>query len=274
MQTQEVLPSARVQMPPIQNNQATEIIENKNIKYFKTTVRGLGFTTILLSVVVFCMSTAEVAIEACRKGGYSDYGGYYDYEAVTHCYPYVSWGAGIWCSVLPFLAGVFGVIAGSKSSSQRKNGLLMGFSTAGAVMSFLLIVIQSSLTVAFRWEVYASTSKYRLQVAIMGTTGLNFILLIISSAYSCCLCKSCCCRQSRKPVEQRVVYVPYNPNQQVNYQPTPGTFNYPQESQTVLVNQQQQLMKNVQPNQQIPGSSPMTCTNPPQYDQLDSKTPL
>ena len=42
MQTQEVLPSARVQMPPIQNNQATEIIENKNTKYFKTTVRGLG----------------------------------------------------------------------------------------------------------------------------------------------------------------------------------------------------------------------------------------
>ena len=46
------------------------------------------------------MSTAEVAIEACRKGGYYGYGGYYDYEAVTHCYPYVSWGAGIWCSVL------------------------------------------------------------------------------------------------------------------------------------------------------------------------------
>ena len=42
MQTEEVLPSARIQIPPIQSTQASEFTENKNTKYFKTTVRGLG----------------------------------------------------------------------------------------------------------------------------------------------------------------------------------------------------------------------------------------
>ena len=42
MQTQEVLPSAQIQIPTIQSTHATEFTEDKNTKYFKTSVQGLG----------------------------------------------------------------------------------------------------------------------------------------------------------------------------------------------------------------------------------------
>jgi len=277
--TQEILPDAKIQMPHNQNESSSSS-ENENAKYFKKTVKGLGITTIVLSVIVFFMSITEVAIKNCRTERVYDYSrhDYYDhYDTTIHCDYYGSWGVGIWCSVLPFLAGVFGVIAGSKSSSQKKNGLLMGFSVAGAVMSFILIFLQSILTVFNRYRYYDTPAKYGLQIAIIATTGINFILLITSSAYSCCLCKSCC-GQSRRPVEQRVIYVPYYPNQQVPNQPTQGTIIYPQGSQTVFPNQQQ-LMTNVQTNQQTLASVPTTYTNqpndvPPQYNQLNPDKPM
>merc|ERR1719376_1500043 len=104
-------------------------------------------------------------------------------------------------------------------------------------MSFLLIVLQSIITTSPIYR-YDSKSKFGLQITIMVITGINMILLIISSAYSCCLCKSCC-RKSVKPVEPQIVFA-YQ-NQQVPNQQTPGTLNHPQESQRVFQNQQQTM---------------------------------
>jgi len=221
--TEEILPSAKIEMPSFQKENAHSSSVNKNTKLFKSTVRGLGFTTIVLSVILFCMSIAEVSIKACRKERVYDYSYeyYYDhYNLTTRCYSNFSLGVGIWCSILPFIAGIFGVLAGSKSSSQCKNGLLIGFSIVGSVMSFVLILLQSDITVNHRWRTAETPAIFRLQIAILCTTGINFILLIISSALSCCLCK-CCCRQSKRPIEHRIVYtyVPGNPNQQVTNQP-------------------------------------------------------
>jgi len=234
--TEDILPSAKIEMPSFQNAQPSPV--NKNTKYFKSTVRGLGFTTIALSVVLFFMSIAEVFIKACRNERVYDYSFHYnydDYNYTIQCYSNTSFGVGIWCSILPFIAGIFGVIAGSKSSSQCKNGLLMGFSIVGACMSFILILLQSILTVSHRWKTIETPAKYGTQIAIMCTAGINFILLVISSACSCCLCKSCC-GQSRRPIEHRIVYtyVSGDPNQQVANQPIPPIF----------LNQQQ-AMRNV-----------------------------
>ena len=65
----------------------------------------LQYTTIVLSVVLFCMSVAEVYIKACRKDRYYDYSYHYnykydDYNITTRCYSNVSFGVGIWCSIL------------------------------------------------------------------------------------------------------------------------------------------------------------------------------
>jgi len=247
---QVVIPSTEVQNHSNQNN------ANKT-KNLKKVVRGLGITTTVLSILVFIISIAEVSIKECYYGSY-----YYE------CYNYTL-GVGIWCSVFPFIAGIFGIVAGSNSSSQKKNGLLMGFSIAGACMSFLLIVLQTLLTIAQGYRYY-SESKFGLQVTIMVVTGINMILLIISSAYSCCLCKSCC-RKSVKPVERQIVFA-YQ-NQQVPNQQTPGSLIYPQESQRVFHNQQQ-TMTSLQPTQQT--SSPVAFTNqhflnqqPQQHGQVD-----
>jgi len=236
---QVVIPSTEVQNHSNQNN------ANKT-KNLKKVVRGLGITTTVLSILVFIISIAEVSIKECYQ-----YGSYY-YE----CYNYTL-GVGIWCSVFPFIAGIFGIVAGSNSSSQKKNGLLMGFSIAGACMSFLLIVLQTLLTTSI--HSHDSESKFGLQVTIMVVTGINMILLIISSAYSCCLCKSCC-RKSVKPVEPQIVFA-YQ-NQQVPNQQTPVFHN------------QQQTMTSFQPTQ--PTSSPVAFTNqhflnqqPQQHGQID-----
>jgi len=226
--TDAIVPNEIIEKPPIQNNNDTSQI-NKYTEYFKKTVRRLGFTTIALSVVLFFMSIAEKAIAACKE----EHRYWYDYDygnLTTVCYPHLSWGVGIWCSILPFIAGICGVLAGSKSSSQKKNGLLIGFSTAGAVMSFVLIVIQSFLTHEYQYYRFEVPAKYELQIVILCTTGVNFVLLIISSAYSCCLCK-CCCRQLRSSVEHRVVYT-YVTHDAKQPLPKPGTVHNPQEMKT------------------------------------------
>ena len=38
--TEDILPSAKIEMPSFQNAQPSSV--NKNTKYFKSTVRGLG----------------------------------------------------------------------------------------------------------------------------------------------------------------------------------------------------------------------------------------
>ena len=40
--TRGSLPFTKLQMPPDQNKDATNYLENENTKYFKKTVRGLG----------------------------------------------------------------------------------------------------------------------------------------------------------------------------------------------------------------------------------------
>ena len=67
-------------------------------------------TTIVLSVIVFFMSIAEVAIETCGEereyDENDDYyidnnSDYYDlYNSTTLCTCHESWGVGIWCSIV------------------------------------------------------------------------------------------------------------------------------------------------------------------------------
>jgi len=229
--TQESLPVEKLQTPSDQNVDAINTLESKNTNYLKKTVRGLGKATIVLSVAVILMSIVEVITVTCHPLPVYDES--YYYYADTGCNTETSWGVGIWCSVVPFLAGVFGVIAGSKSSSQKKNGLLMGFSIVGAIISFVLIVLQTYLYESWMY-MYADYNafKYGLQIAIMSTTGINSILLITSSVYSCCLCIPCC-GQSIKIVEHQIVctYLPYDPNQQVANQPTPDSLKFAQETE-------------------------------------------
>jgi len=278
--TQTILPSTQIQVQTAQNQSQDETssAEDKRIKYLKSTARGLGKTIIVLSVFVFFMSIAEAAIKACI------YDRDYNYETNSYsdilsirCYSYVSWGTGIWCSILPFVAGIFGIIAGSESSSQLKHGLLMGFSIAGTIMSITLIVIQSILTGVYRYETHQTMPKFGLQIAIICLTAINMILLIVSSAYGCCLC---CCGRTRKPVGKHVVYVAYDPNQPIPVQQTLGTYNYPQAGQTVFLNQHQQVMT-IQPNPQVSTSAPLSYTNPsmvnlppPNYNQVNSKVQM
>ena len=59
----------------------------------------MQFTTIALSVVLFFMSIGEKAIAACKE----EHRYWYDYDygnLTTVCYPHLSWGVGIWCSIL------------------------------------------------------------------------------------------------------------------------------------------------------------------------------
>jgi len=199
-------------MTQSENEEASGSSENKHTECLKKIVKVLGKAIILLSTLMFFMSIAEVTIEACKE--INPY--WYDY-LTTVCYPYNLWGAGIWCSIIPFFAGVFGVMAGSESSSHKKIGLLMGFSILGAMMLFVFIFFQSILITIYVWEAKEAPPKYKLQVAILCVASLNIIMLITSTAFSGCLCQSCCPR-SRKSVEQRIVYkyVPNDPNQQVS----------------------------------------------------------
>jgi len=274
--TQTILPSTQIQVQTTQNQSQdnTSAAEAKRIKYL---VQGLGKTIIVLSIFVFFMSVAEVAIKACTYDEYYYDTTYYPNSNLIQCYTHISWGTGIWCSILPFVAGIFGTIVGSESLSQIKNGLLMGFSIAGAIMSFVLIVIQSILTGVYRYETHQTMPKFGLQIAIICLTAINMILLIVSSAYGCCLC---CCGRTRKPVGKHVVYVAYDPNQPIPVQQTLGTYNYPQAGQTVFLNQHQQVMT-IQPNPQVSTSAPLSYTNPsmvnlppPNYNQVNSKVQM
>lgn len=288
---QTTLPNSQIQVEiQPENEDATNLAQEKNIEYFKKIVRNIGKATIILSIFVCLLNIVEFFDETCiREVSHYQYD---DYLTESHQYPYqanayttepdylnhpptytpenddisctnpYTTSAGIWCSVLPFLTGVFGILAGSKSSSsQKKNALLMGFSIVGASALFIVMFYQSVLTELYRLGYAGIDFKYGLKISILCITGINFILLIVSSAYSCCLCKSCC-GQSVKIVEQQVIYVPYDPNQQDSVQQKPVFFNQQQETNVS------------QPNQHVPTVQNPDNIPPPQYDQLNSQTQI
>ena len=73
------------------------LIRSYKFKFYlvRTKKYFLQITTIVLSVIVFFMSVAEVLIKNCSKYNYYDY-----YDLTTRCFYYGSWGVGMWGSVL------------------------------------------------------------------------------------------------------------------------------------------------------------------------------
>merc|ERR1712183_531059 len=119
-------------------------------------------------------------------------------------------GKGIWCSVFPFIAGIFGIVAGKNAKNQAKISLVMGFSIVGAIFSCLLVIIQPIL-LAYNL-IFNHVGFLVVQIIISIVAFVNFILLIITASYSCCLSNSCC-KNGNSVQAPQVVYVPY-PNQQ------------------------------------------------------------
>merc|ERR1712032_281653 len=152
-----------------------------------------------LSLFIFVGGIVEAAMAGryCSQRKYKNYYGhesYYSYD----CYSNRTIGQGIWCSIFPFIAGIFGIVCSSKSATKKQNGLLIGFSVTGAV--FLGIMFISELILLGD----RSRSYRSLQIALASTTGVNLILLIISASYGCCFA---CCYTSNQS-QRHIAYIP------------------------------------------------------------------
>jgi len=87
---------------------------------------------------------------------------------------------GSWCPLVPFTAGILGLILKSNSKSNKLNGVFMGFSIAGALMSIVLISIEISF-LYWNWE-YHENSCPGIFITVCGSALM--ILLVVSSVFA------------------------------------------------------------------------------------------
>jgi len=229
------------------------------VKKLGGVIKGLGIASIVLSLTTLICGIAEVSIRTCRTHYYS-----FGVFPEVSCFFSVSIGQGIWCSVFPLIAGIFGIVAGKSAKSQAKISLVMGFSIVGAIFSSLLVILQPVfLTINLFLGVPAI---FALQIVITVVAFVNFVLLIVTASFSCCLSNSCCGNTST--AAPQIVYIPY-PNQpattivptlslQPGYSQQQPTFNLPQGSS---------------PRQNYSKNAP-TLSAPPKYDNIDKKMPV
>merc|ERR1712032_29944 len=109
-----------------------------------------------LSLFIFVGGIVEAAMAGryCSQRKYKNYYGhesYYPYE----CYSNRTIGQGIWCSIFPFIAGIFGIVCSSKTATRKQNGLLIGFSVTGAVSSAIMLIFEL-IFLDYRFESYRS----------------------------------------------------------------------------------------------------------------------
>jgi len=199
-------PAAQQAQIQIRQLPARKRTQAERIKKISSIVRTLGKTTVVLAVLLLGTGTAEALVVPCEE--VYDYRGYY----VIGCYN-ASIGQAIWCSVIPLIAGIFGISIGSRSTSQQKVGLAMGFNIAGAITTSVLVIIQPIVAELTNNMVNKRNSVlYGLQIFICFVACINLFMLVVSASYTCCLCETCCIKFTTE-ASDRVIYIPYNPNQ-------------------------------------------------------------
>jgi len=244
-------PNMQVSIPN-QNNSLNKV------KKLGGVIKGLGIASVVLSLTTLICGIAEISIRACINDYYSLY---YDHG----CFFAISIKQGIWCSVFPLIAGIFGIVAGKNAKNQAKISLVMGFSIVGAIFSSLLVILQP-IFLTINLDIWVP-AWFALHIVITVVAFVNFVLLIVTASISCCLSNSCCGNMSTAAAPQ-IVYIPH-PNQpattivptlslQAGYSQQQPTFSQPQGSSS-----RQNYSKNAP-----------TLSAPPKYDNIDKKMPV
>lgn len=155
----------------------------------------LGSAEVLLCVLLMSLSCAHFAMSShmCER---EDWRG--NMEKVP-CY-HNTIGEGLWCSLMPLIAGICGIVGSRNNANRTKVCLLLIFSILGAVMMVPLIVITSFGQQRSDWRP-KSTSYVRVYVAMTAFGSLNLLLCIFSATLSCTTTN--CCQQGS------TVYVTY-----------------------------------------------------------------
>jgi len=173
------------------------------------------------------------------------------------------WYGGIWGPVLPFIAGVLGVLLRSIPNSSRVNGFSTGFSIAGCATAIVLIILESLTVRAVSFVLpFGGFQGFGIFIILCGA--VLMVLLFVSSIHG--FLHGGCCSEKKKTDLQPVVYV--YPN---NFQP--GNFGFPQNQQYFVQPNGGNQPANIQmvlPSGNVNGayqpSSPIATTSfPPQY---------
>lgn len=143
----------------------------------KKVVKVFAILEIIISLFTFCCGVVEVSMtgESCH--------GYYS------CNEERSAGQGIWCSIFPFIAGIFGIVASKTYSKKLQIRLLLAFSIVGIIAMLILAILEM---VYLHWR----TGTFRmLQIVLFSAAAVNLFLLIFSSGYGCFL--ACCNKRNQ-----------------------------------------------------------------------------
>lgn len=227
-----------------ENAQENATKERARIRKQKTVVKWLARSELLFSIFCFCGGIAEATMEGCVT-----------YPGSSYCTYQETLGQGIWLSVFPFIAGIFGIYVSSKTATKVQIRLLMGFSIVGSISMIIMTFLEGAMMRSYR------PSPFRtLQILLICVGSVNAILLITSACMSCCLC-SCC--QNRQIND--VMYVAYTPAANYPLQtPQPGMTANPQMVAMAPNPQMMTMAPNSQMMTMAPNSQMMTMAPNPQ----------
>jgi len=117
-------------------------------------------------------------------------------------------GEGIWASIIPLVAGILAIKAAAPGFNKCLLQAHLALAIIGALGQFVLMCIEISFCLGSSWVFRAGPFTAMLAInAILSF--VNFVLLIVSSSYTCLLMPGCCNddEQILQQNQGQVVYV-------------------------------------------------------------------
>jgi len=174
------------------------------------------------------------------------YHDYYDYYCWLN-----SFYAGLYCPIFSIVAAAFAIKIGNSNATAKTTRLHIGFGVVGSIFMALLVFFESLDSIN---SYYSYNSFHILSIVTAVIAGVNFIILVISSSYCCCLSNG-----STEPQVQQVIYVMHSAPPNFQLPQLPGTSALAPQASVIPFNHQATNVLSY--NQQVT-TSPL----PPGYD--------
>jgi len=171
---------------------------------FKKVVFGLSVFEAVVTLAIISLASVLVVTQGCQNSKQPDKADssrgpyyYHDYHYDETC-SNETLAQGIWCSIFALATAVLGIFIGL---INVKNTVIYGhmvLNTLGAFFMFVLTVMELKFHMSYRRGAFQN-----VQISIIILSSVNFILLVLSISFVCCLqnCCQCCMNQSHSPIK-------------------------------------------------------------------------
>jgi len=169
---------------------------------FKKVVFGLSVFEATVTLAIISLASVLVVTQGCQNSKPSDKAEssrgfyYHDYHYDETC-SNETLAQGIWCSIFALATAALGIFIGLVNVKNIVIYAHMVLNTLGAFFMFVLTIMELRFHMHYRRGAFQN-----IQISIIILSSVNFVLLVLSISFLCCLqnCCQCCMNNSQSPI--------------------------------------------------------------------------